>query len=101
MLVKEFEDIEIVSAVKSVTRKYTFFNLGGSTRNGLNDTCCEQLGVSFLATTCTQVVTYFNLSSVLSHATWATEIATRLMNLANKRQLYSMFCICELQCYSA
>ena len=32
-------------------RKYTFFNLGGSTRNGLNDTCCEQLGVSFLATT--------------------------------------------------
>jgi len=31
--------------------KYTFFNLGESTRNGLNDTCCEQLGVSFLATT--------------------------------------------------
>jgi len=25
--------------------------LGESTRNGLNDTCCEQLGVSFLATT--------------------------------------------------
>ena len=32
-------------------RKYTFFNLGESTRNWLNDTCCEQLGVSFLATT--------------------------------------------------
>ena len=32
-------------------RKYTFFNLGESTINGLNDTCCEQLGVSFLATT--------------------------------------------------
>jgi len=32
-------------------RKYTIFNLGESTINGLNDTCCEQLGVSFLATT--------------------------------------------------
>ena len=32
-------------------RKYTFFNLGESTRNWLNDTCCEQLGVSSQATT--------------------------------------------------
>ena len=31
--------------------KYTFFNLGESTRSGLNDTCCEQLRVPFLATT--------------------------------------------------
>jgi len=41
------------SSVRSTRsrRKYTFLNLGESTINGLNDTCCEQLGVSFHATT--------------------------------------------------